>query len=172
MAAWAGAGRADRTPAGDESRSLNVPVDAIEPNPRQPRYAIDPEALAEPHGIREDVRRAAAAGGDAGRGWTLHADRGERRWRAARAAGLSRIPVIVKEASQREQLELALVENIQRADLNPLETALAYRTLADEHGLTQEAIAKRVGKSRVAVANSLRLLSLPDSVRNALAEGC
>jgi ParB family chromosome partitioning protein len=96
---------------------------------------------------------------------------GERRWRAARAAGLLTVPVIVKETTPRQRLELALVENIQRQDLSPLETAQAYRQLIDEHNLTQEVVAERVGKSRAAVANALRLLQLTPPARDALAQG-
>jgi ParB family chromosome partitioning protein len=96
---------------------------------------------------------------------------GERRWRAARAAGLLTVPVVVKETTPRQRLEIALVENIQRQDLSPLETAQAYRQLIDEHSLTQEAVSERVGKSRAAVANSLRLLQLAPAARDALAAG-
>ncbi|MGC9361167.1 MAG: ParB/RepB/Spo0J family partition protein, partial [Anaerolineae bacterium] len=93
---------------------------------------------------------------------------GERRWRAARMAGLQHVEVIVKDASPQEMLELALVENIQRADLNPLEEAEAYRQLAEDFGMTQERIAERVGRSRVSVTNSLRLLRLPGEIKDAL----
>ncbi|MHB9033184.1 MAG: ParB/RepB/Spo0J family partition protein, partial [Anaerolineae bacterium] len=96
---------------------------------------------------------------------------GERRWRAAKLAGLAEVAVIIKEATPQEMLELALVENIQRADLNPLEEALAYKQLADEFGLTQERIAERVGRSRVSVTNALRLLRLPDEIKDALVSG-
>jgi ParB family chromosome partitioning protein len=96
---------------------------------------------------------------------------GERRWQAARMAGLVTVPVIVKEATPQQALELALVENIQRADLNPLEEASAFQQLVDEFGLTQEQVAGRVGKSRVAVTNTMRLLRLPVEVKQALAEG-
>ncbi|MGD9101416.1 MAG: ParB/RepB/Spo0J family partition protein, partial [Anaerolineae bacterium] len=96
---------------------------------------------------------------------------GERRWRAARMAGLSQVPVIVKEVAPQETLELALVENVQRADLNPLEEALAYRQLVDEFGMTQEQVAERVGKSRVAITNTLRLLRAPQAVQKALLAG-
>jgi ParB family chromosome partitioning protein len=95
---------------------------------------------------------------------------GERRWQAARMAGLSTVPVIVKEATSQQRLELALVENIQRADLNPLEEAGAYQQLVEEFGLTQDQVAERVGKSRVAVTNTLRLLRLPAEVKQALAD--
>jgi ParB family chromosome partitioning protein len=94
---------------------------------------------------------------------------GERRWRASRLVGLTSVPVIVKETSPQQMLELAIVENIQRADLNPLEEAEAYAQLMEEFGLTQEAVSERVGKSRTAVANTVRLLNLPDPIKEALA---
>jgi ParB family chromosome partitioning protein len=96
---------------------------------------------------------------------------GERRWQAARMAGMAQVPVIVKEATPQQALELALVENIQRADLNPLEEAVAFRHLVDEFELTQEQVADRVGKSRVSVTNTLRLLRLPAAVKQALIDG-
>jgi ParB family chromosome partitioning protein len=96
---------------------------------------------------------------------------GERRWRAVQLAGLPTVPAMVKEATPQASLEMALVENIQRRDLNPLEEALAFRQLLEEHGLTQERLAQRIGKSRVAVTNTLRLLHLPEAVRQALANG-
>jgi ParB family chromosome partitioning protein len=96
---------------------------------------------------------------------------GERRWQAAKIAGLVRAPVVVRDVTPRELLELALVENVQRADLNPLETATAFQQLAEEFGLTQELIGRRVGRSRFAVANTLRLLHLPAAVQQALLEG-
>jgi ParB family chromosome partitioning protein len=96
---------------------------------------------------------------------------GERRWRSAQLAGLSTVPAIVKEATPQASLEMALVENIQRRDLNPLEEALAFRQLLDEHGLTQDQLAQRLGKSRVSVTNTLRLLHVPGPVQDALADG-
>jgi ParB family transcriptional regulator, chromosome partitioning protein len=142
----------------------------IEPNPQQPRQHFDPVALEElaesirAHGVLQPVivHRSAS-------GYTLIA--GERRWRAAQLAGLRSIPAIVKEASGQDVLELALVENLQRADLTPLEEAAAYRELVDAHGLTQDQVAQRVGRSRVGITNRLRLLSLPDGARTLLAEG-
>ena len=104
-----------------------------------------------------------------GKGYRIIA--GERRWRAAQKAGLTELPVIVREASDAEAYELALVENIQRADLNPLEEAEAYRRLVEERKLTQEQVADRVGKDRSSVANSLRLLHLPNEVKQLVAEG-
>src|ERR671931_490380 len=118
------------------------------------------------HGVLQPVVVTRAEGGDE---YVLIA--GERRWRAARLAGLDTIPAIVKEAAGRERLELALVENLQREDLAPLEMAAAYRALIDEHGLTQERVAERVGKSRVVVANALRLLQLPRPASEALSAG-
>ncbi len=148
-----------------------VPVAAIAPNPMQPRTALDPEALAElaasirEHGLIQPL----VVTRQGPERYQLIA--GERRWQAARLAGLSSVPVMIKEATSQQMLELALVENIQRADLNPLEEAAAFRQLVDEFGLTQEQVADRVGKSRVAVTNTLRLLRLPAEVRQALADG-
>src|SRR5206468_806112 len=96
---------------------------------------------------------------------------GERRWRAVQLAGMPTVPAVVKEATPQASLELALVENIQRRDLNPLEEAHAFRQLIDEHGLTQEQLGQRVGKNRVTITNTLRLLHLPEAVRDALASG-
>ncbi|MBN1658921.1 MAG: ParB/RepB/Spo0J family partition protein [Anaerolineae bacterium] len=149
---------------------VEVPVSAITPNPMQPRGAIDPDALADlaasvrEHGLIQPLI-VTRQGPER---YQLIA--GERRWQAARQAGLPTVPAIVKEATPQQMLELALVENIQRADLNPLEEAAAYQQLVDEFGLTQEQVSGRVGKSRSAVANTLRLLRLPAEVRQALAD--
>lgn len=151
-----------------------VPIQAIRPNPLQPRTSIQEESLGElaesirEHGVIQPliVRREED---EAGAGYVLIA--GERRWQAAKLAGLPSVPVIIKDATPQQMLELALVENIQRADLNPLEEAGAYQQLIEEFGLTQEQVADKVGKSRAAVANALRLLRLPARVRTALAEG-
>ncbi len=148
-----------------------VPVSAITPNPLQPRTAVEPEALSElaasirEHGLIQPLI-VTQQGPDR---YQLIA--GERRWQAARMAGLVQVPVIVKEATAQEALEMALVENIQRADLNPLEEAMAFRQLVDEFEMTQEQVAERVGKSRVAVTNTLRLLRLPAAVKQALLDG-
>jgi ParB family chromosome partitioning protein len=150
---------------------LQVPVGAIRPNPMQPRSGMDAEALQElaasilEHGLIQPLI-VTQLGPDH---YQLIA--GERRWQAAKLAGLASVPVIVKEATPQQVLELALVENIQRADLNPLEEAAAFQQLVDEFGLTQEQVAERVGKSRVSVTNTLRLLRLPEEVRAALASG-
>jgi len=148
-----------------------VPVSAITPNPMQPRTALDPGALEElAASIREHGMIQPLIVTEQGpERYQLIA--GERRWQAARMAGLGTVPVIVKEASPQQLLELALVENIQRADLNPLEEASAYRQLVEEFDLTQEQVAERVGKSRVAVTNTLRLLRLPTEAKQALADG-
>ena len=149
----------------------HVPVLAITPNPLQPRTVIDPEALTElaasirEHGLIQPLI-VTQQGPDR---YQLIA--GERRWQAARMAGLAQVPVIVKEATPQQALEIALVENIQRADLNPLEEAVAFRQLVDEFDLTQEQVAERVGKSRVSVTNTLRLLRLPAAVKQALLDG-
>ncbi len=148
-----------------------VPVSAIEANPMQPRTAMDAEALAElaasieEHGLIQPL----VVTQQGPERYQLIA--GERRLQAARMAGLATVPVVVKDASPQEVLELALVENIQRADLNPLEEAAAFQQLVEEFGLTQEQVAERVSKSRVAVTNTLRLLRLPAEVKQALAEG-
>lgn len=148
-----------------------VALDTINPNPRQPRSTMDDEALdelaasIEEHGLIQPL--IVNESGD-GR-YTLIA--GERRWRASQRAGLVEVPVVVKEASPQAMLELALIENIQRADLNPLEEAAAYRQLIDEFGLTQAQVAQRVGKSRPAVANFVRLLDLPSEVQEAVVGG-
>ena len=154
-----------------------VDVNDIEPNPRQPRARIEPDTLREladsirEHGLIQPlvVTRNPGAGQAGAAAYQLIA--GERRWQAARMAGLEQVPVMVKEATQQQMLELALVENIQRADLNPLEEALAYQHLVDEFGLTQEQVASRVGKHRVSVTNALRLLRLPEPVQRLLADG-
>ncbi len=153
-----------------QAGAVEIPVDQISPNPHQPRQTINQEKLQElaasiaAHGLIQPLVVTRV-----GMGYQLIA--GERRWRASQLAGLTTVPVIVKETSPQQMLELALVENIQRADLNPLEEAEAYTQLMEEFGLTQEAVAERVGKSRTAVANIVRLLNLPEEARIALASG-
>jgi ParB family transcriptional regulator, chromosome partitioning protein len=166
-------------PAGLAQPGLRrISTDAIVPNPRQPRSVFDPEALQElADSIREMgliqplIVQQVPGSQDAPDGPRYQLITGERRWRAARLAGLRHVDVIVKEATPQEMLELALVENIQRADLNPLEEAGAYQQLNDEFGLTQERIAERVGRSRASVANAMRLLRLPQEVKDALVTG-
>ena len=149
----------------------SIVIEHISPNPRQPRARFDPQEMADlaasiqEHGVIQPLIVTRAV--DSGR-YTLIA--GERRWMAARQAGLREVPAIVREASQQQLVEIALVENVQRADLSPLEAAEAFRQLSEEFNLSHEEIATRVGKSRVAVTNTLRLLNLPASVKQALVE--
>ena len=137
-----------------------VSIHRVEPNPDQPRSSFDGEALQAladsitAHGILQPLTVRELPGE------TYQIIAGERRWRAARLAGLTEVPVLIVEADDRKAMELALIENLQREDLNPIEEARGYRALQAEHGLSQEDIAARVGKSRPAVANSLRLLQL------------
>ena len=137
-----------------------LPLQKVEPNPDQPRQDFDEEqlqALAESisiHGVMQPLAVREVSGG------YYQIIAGERRWRAARLAGLKEIPVVIMEADDKTTMELALIENLQRQDLNPVEEALGYRSLMEEYGLTQEETAARVGKSRPAVANALRLLTL------------
>ena len=164
-------------PARADANVQTVEIERIVPNPRQPRQRFATEEMRElaesirAHGVIQPlvVTQLRAPEGDASPRYQLIA--GERRWQAARLAGLAAVPVIVREATPQELLELALIENIQRADLNPLEEAAAYRHLMDDFHLTQEQVAARVGKSRVAVANAVRLLKLPEEARRALGEG-
>jgi ParB family chromosome partitioning protein len=148
-----------------------VPVKMVLPNPRQPRNMMHPEELEEltvsvrEHGVLQPL--IVTVGESAGQ-YILIA--GERRLQAARLAGLASVPVLVRQATDQQRLELAIIENVQRSDLSALEEAEAYRQLAEDFDLSHEGIAARVGKSRVAVTNTLRLLRLPDSVKNALIE--
>ncbi|MDZ4278407.1 MAG: ParB/RepB/Spo0J family partition protein [Dehalococcoidia bacterium] len=149
-----------------------IDVDLIVPNPEQPRWSVSDESLAElTESIREHgvLQPLVVSEGDAQGVYQLVA--GERRLRAARLAGLQRVPVVVREVVPRERLELALVENVQREDLGALEEAQAFRRLADEFGMNQEAIASRVGRSRTAVANAMRLLGLGDEIKGSLSSG-
>ncbi|GIW14586.1 MAG: chromosome partitioning protein ParB [Tepidiforma sp.] len=146
-------------------------IDLIAPNPEQPRTHFEPEQLRElAESIREHgiIQPLIVTRDDEG-GYRLIA--GERRLQAARLAGLETVPVVVREAADSELLELALIENIQRADLNPVEEAMAYRRLIEEYGLTQEEVARRVGKSRATIANALRLLQLEAEIRRSLVSG-
>lgn len=159
-----------------EGGVTEVPISSVSRNPRQPRQKQDAEALREltasirEHGILQPLIVTRAEGSMAGTPrYQLIA--GERRWVAAKMAGLVRVPVVIKEATPQQTLELALVENVQRADLNALEEARAYQQLIEEFGLTQEEVAARVGKSRVAVANTVRLLRLSDEAKAALLAG-
>ncbi|MDQ3700187.1 MAG: ParB/RepB/Spo0J family partition protein [Chloroflexota bacterium] len=177
---------------------LEVELGRIERNPRQPRRQMDEQQLADladsvrEHGLLQPLvvtRIARPSGGSTAGGSAVDSAAdggantreagppryrliaGERRWQAAKIAGLVRVPVVLRDVTPRELLELALVENVQRADLNAVEEATAYQQLAEEFGMTQEQIGRRVGKSRFAVANTLRLLHLPAAVQQAVVDG-
>jgi len=153
---------------------IEVSVTDIVANPHQPRQEIGGDTLRNladsilEHGVLQPLIVTRRSEQEAQGGPRYQIIAGERRWRAAMLARLNAVPVLVKEATPQEMLEIALVENIQRADLNPLEEALAYSQLVEEFGLTQEQVAQRVGRSRVAVTNSLRLLRLSDEIKSAL----
>lgn len=156
--------------AGAQVSAIEIPIARIRPNPYQPRKRFAPEALAEltasvvANGVIQPILVAETPDG-----YQLVA--GERRLRAAQAAGLERIPAVVRQLIDRDQLELALVENLQRADLDPLETAEAYRQLINRFGFNQDDVAQRVGRARSTVANTLRLLDLAIEVQSAVADG-
>jgi ParB family chromosome partitioning protein len=176
MPAKRGLGRGlDALIPGPETPAVGVSqlaVSAIGRNPRQPRARLDPTELDDlAHSIREHgvIQPLIVAQTTYPGQYTLIA--GERRLEASRLAGLATVPAIIREATEQQLLEVALVENIQRADLGPLETALAYKHLADDFGLSHEAIAAKVGKKRVTVTNTLRLLRLPQKLLEALSTG-
>lgn len=157
------------TEESDNARTLRI--SELEPNRDQPRKEFDPAALAEladsiaAVGVIQPLIVRPIVGG----GYQIVA--GERRWRAAQSAGLTEVPVVIRDLSDKEVDEIALIENLQREDLNPVEEAEGYRHLMNEYGMTQEQVASRVGKSRPSVANSVRLLELPDSVLGMLTAG-
>lgn len=152
-----------------------VDIDLIVPNPQQPRMRFDAASLEElaasivEHGVLQPVIVSEVTSEQGPKTYQLIA--GERRVQAARMAGLTRVPVVIKEAADGESLEIALVENLQREDLNALEEAAAFKRLSDEFDMTQERISQRVGRSRTAVANTLRLLTLEEDIRESLASG-
>lgn len=154
-----------------EGGSLTLPISEVQPGLKQPRKRFDDTSLSDLaasirlHGVIQPltVRRLASG--------YYQIIAGERRWRAAKQAGLSEIPAVIMEADDRTVMELGLIENLQREDLNPIEEANGYKVLMEEYGLTQEEVAGQVGKSRSAVANALRLLGLPDAVHLLLEEG-
>ena len=151
--------------------AVSLPLQKIEPNPLQPRKTFDPDELASlaesirMHGIIQPLTVRKLPSG------FYQIIAGERRWRAARLAGLSDVPVVIIEADDKKAMELALIENLQRADLNPIEEALGYQELMGTYEMTQEQAAARVGKSRPAVANALRLLSLSPAVLELVKDG-
>jgi ParB family chromosome partitioning protein len=163
--------RVSGTPVATGDDLRNVPVELIVPNPRQPRRSFDEDALLalssslRERGVLQPVLIRPVAGG------TYELVAGERRWRAAQLAGLETIPALVRERDDAESLEAALIENMAREDLNPVEEARACAALVEELGLTRESVGLRVGRSRVAVTNLLRLLDLPDDVLELLERG-
>ncbi len=155
----------------DKGKAVSLRISEIEPNQAQPRKQFDDGNLADlaasiaQHGVLQPLLVRPMADGS----YQLVA--GERRWRAARMAGLSEVPVVVRELTDRETAELALIENLQRQDLNPMEEAYGYRALMEQYGLTQDEVAKAVNKSRPAVANALRLLNLPSELATMVQHG-
>lgn len=155
----------------DEAKTVSLRISDIEPNRSQPRRQFDEQALAElaasiaQHGVLQPLLVRPLTDG------TYQLVAGERRWRASRMAGLTEVPVVVRELDDRQTAELALIENLQREDLNPMEEAMGFKTLMDNYGLTQEETAKVVNKSRPAVANALRLLNLPKTVYEMVSSG-
>lgn len=149
---------------------IQLDINQLQPNPLQPRGAITPESLVDlvdsirEHGILEPLVVAKTPAG-------FQIIAGERRWRASKLAGLTHVPVIIRETSPKGMLEMALVENVQRVDLNPLDRAKGFERLMNEFGLTTSEIAVRIGKSVAYVSNSLRLLSLPDALKDGLLSG-
>ncbi len=155
----------------DSNTAVAIRIDELEPNRAQPRKSFDDESIAEladsisRHGVLQPLLVRPLIGG----GYQIVA--GERRWRAARMAGVKEVPAVVRDLSESEVMQLALIENLQREDLNPLEEAGGYQALIEEYGFTQEDVARTVGRSRPAVANALRLLALPEDLREMVSEG-
>ena len=157
---------------GSEASNSTLPLREIEPDPEQPRKRFDDDALNQlADSITENglLQPIAVRPKKVGPGYIIIA--GERRWRAARLAGLDEVPVIIKDVTDEQAAALALIENLQREDLDPIEVAEGCRQLIDKYGLTQESAAKKLGKSRSAVTNSLRLLALPEDVRRMVSGG-
>lgn len=148
-----------------------LPIEKLERNPAQPRKHFDPDALQE---LADSIKRygilqpIVVSPGERGH---FHIVAGERRWRASQLAGLHEVPIVIRETDENERLEVALVENLQRAELNPIEEALAYQDLIETHAYTQDAVAARVGKDRSSISNALRLLGLPEKVREWVVQG-
>lgn len=155
----------------DSNTAVAIRIDELEPNRAQPRKSFDDESIAEladsisRHGVLQPLLVRPLIGG----GYQIVA--GERRWRAARMAGVKEVPAVVRDLTESEVMQLALIENLQREDLNPLEEAGGYHALMEEYGFTQEDVARTVGRSRPAVANALRLLALPEDLRELVSEG-
>lgn len=155
---------------------FSIDIEKIKPNPYQPRRDFDEQALKaladsiRSHGILQPLLVSRVENPDVGT-TEYHLIAGERRWRAAKMAGFSRVPVIIRESTDRQKLELSLIENAQREDLNPIEKALAFKRLHEEFGFSHSDIGSLVGKSRVAVVNTMRLLTLPEDIKQAIREG-
>lgn len=153
-----------------DEQIYELEIELLQPNPLQPRGLITPESLAEladsirTHGVLEPIVVAKTPAG-------FQIVAGERRWRASKIAGLNKVPVIIRETSPQGMLEMAIVENVQRIDLNPLERAQAYRRLMDEFNMANQEIAERVSKSPAYISNTIRLLTLPDALKDALMSG-
>ena len=154
----------------DKGRILMLKLDLVQPNKEQPRKTFDEEKINE---LAESVKNYGVLQPllVQKKGSFYEIIAGERRWRAAKAAGLKEVPAVLKEYSKQEAMEISLIENVQRADLNPIEEALGYKQLINEFGLTQEKIAIRVAKSRVAITNTMRLLKLDEQIQNMLIQG-
>lgn len=154
----------------DTQQVLHLEIDLVEPNPLQPRGLISPDSLSDlvhsiqEHGIIEPLIVAKTPAG-------FQIIAGERRWRASKLAGLATVPVIIKETTAKGMLEMAIVENVQREDLNPIERAQAFQRLIEEFGLPLSEIAKRIGKSESYVSNTMRLMALPDAIKDGLISG-
>lgn len=163
---------ADNSPDTSTSGTVTLKISEIEPNRNQPRKNFDENSLAQladsirQHGVLQPLMVRPIPGGG---GYQLVA--GERRWRASRMAGLVEVPVIIKELDDEQVMAIALIENLQREDLNPVEEAKGYKTLMEKFNLTQDEVSQKVGKSRPVIANSLRLLSLPEEVLNLVESG-
>ncbi len=154
----------------DELRVVELETSLLQPNPLQPRGLISPESLTDlVNSIREQGILEPIVVAKTPAGYQIIA--GERRWRASKILGLPKVPVVVKETTPQQMLEMSIVENVQREDLNPVEKAQAYKRLIDEFGLSVTEVAKRVGKSLPYISNSIRLLTLPDAIKDALAAG-
>ena len=158
------------TEAAAPDATLEIPLDRIQPNPKQPRKRFEPAALAE---LTESIKASGVIQPVVVRriGDRYELIAGERRWRAAQAAGLDRIPAVIREATNAESLEIALVENLLREDLNPIESAEGYRQLLADFGWTQEQLGQRIGKDRSSIANALRVLKLPAPIQEDLRNG-
>jgi ParB family chromosome partitioning protein len=161
----------EKEESGNSEKIVDISVKNIKVNKNQPRHSFDEEKLRElavsikEHGVVQPVIVRPVEAGK----YELVA--GERRWRACQLLGVDRIPAIIRKLDEKETSEIALIENIQRENLNPIEEGLAYKTLMDEHGLTQEELSRRVGKSRPFIANTVRLLALPETVKGLVVQG-